>query len=215
MISVIIPVYNAERYLPEMLDSVLKQSYKNIELILVNDGSTDASSEICHAYAKKNACIHVYDRENHGVAATRNYGIAHAVGDFVWLMDSDDILCEDALQIAMDAQLRNNADVVIGGMEMYIAREHRSVRKSINYELTFSCNNFPQHYATLFSANYISSLCNKLIRRTVITENRIHMQEGLSMYEDYLFSMDVLIKAPVVTCVPEILYKYMLCKAFD
>ena len=210
MISIIIPIYNSERYLPAMLDSILNQSFKDYELILVNDGSTDSSSQICHGYAKKHSGIRVFDRKNHGVASARNFGIGQAVGEFIWLMDSDDILLENALQVAVETQHRVDADVVVGGMEFYFAWEHRGENKVIDCERVFSGNDFAQHYSELFSRNYVSPLWNKLIRRNLILDRGLWLQKGLSMYEDYLFSMDVLIEAGIVACVPTVFYRYML-----
>lgn len=210
MVSIIIPVYNAEPFLRQMLDSVLGQSYKDYEIILINDGSKDESGNVCREYSEKYSCIKYYDRENHGVSATRNFGLDRASGDFVWFMDSDDILAEGALKVAVDTQKQYNADIVIGGMNFCFAERSKIIAKTIDNELFFCGSDFAEYYVELYSNNYISPLWNKLIRRSVITDNNVRMLEKLEMYEDYVFSMDVLVKCNSVACVPDILYDYQI-----
>jgi len=213
MISIVIPVYNAAEFLPEMLDSVLTQSFTDIEMILVNDGSTDCSGEICHRYAAQYNCVKVYDRENRGAATSRNFGLDQARGDFVWFMDSDDILAKNALQTAAAAQAKYGADVVIGGMNFCLTEENRILSKTIPNEIVFGARQFENYYEELFSANYVTSLCNKLIRRSLLIDNKIQMIEPLHMYEDYVFCMDFLLKSGTIVCIPAIVYYYQLRNA--
>lgn len=208
MISIVIPVYNAATFLPHMLESIIGQSYKDIEILLINDGSTDNSSSICHDYAGRYSFIHVFDRKNQGPAAARNFGMQQASGEFIWFMDSDDELEKDALQRAIEEQRAYDADVVIGGMNFCFTEVNRAVPKLIQNELILDSNNFSQQYKMLYSANYISSMCNKLIRRAVLSENNIHSNESLWMYEDYVFCMDTLLKCKRVVCTSEIYYNY-------
>lgn len=210
MISIVVPVYNAAAFLPDMLDSIVGQSYKEIEVILVNDGSTDNSSIICHEYAEKYSCITVYDRENHGVSATRNFGVEKASGEFIWFMDSDDALEKDALLHAVEAQKQYDADIVIGGMNFCFTEEDRIVPKIVEKDIVLNEQEFKRQYKQLFSLNYISALWNKLIRRSVIIENNIKMDESLYMYEDYLFCMDALLKCKTVVCLSKVFYNYAL-----
>ena len=190
MISIVIPVYNAAAYLPDMLDSIISQSYTEIEIILVNDGSVDNSSIICHKYEEQYKFITVYDRQNYGASASRNFGVEKASGEFIWFMDSDDI--------------------VIGGMNFCFVKENKVVPKKIQKDIILSEREFKCRYNELFSINYISSLCNKLIRRSIIVENGIKMNESLHMYEDYAFCMDVLLKCKTVVCLSRIFYNYKL-----
>lgn len=95
--SIIIPVYNVESWLEECLDSLLNQTYENIEVILINDGSTDSSLDICEVYAKKDSRIQVFSQENQGQAAARNYGLTKATGEYILFMDSDDYLNDSAI----------------------------------------------------------------------------------------------------------------------
>ena len=98
MISVIIPVYNSEKYLHKCIDSVLSQSYTNFEVILVNDGSTDSSGMICDEYAEKDERVRVFHKDNGGVSTARNLGIDYATGKYVLFIDSDDYMTDDAVE---------------------------------------------------------------------------------------------------------------------
>ncbi len=210
MISIIMPVYNSEKYLPAMLDSILEQSYKDIELILINDGSTDGSFEVCRKYAKNFSNIKIYDRENSGVSITRNFGISQATGDFIWFVDSDDVLYPDALAKAVKVQEKYDADIVIGGMDFCFTDSGDLWRKTIKDTLLFERETFSDNYCYLYENNYITSICNKLIRRSLIVDNSITLIEGLSMFEDYIFSMDCLLCASKVVCIADAFYAYQL-----
>ena len=98
-ISVIVPVYNGERYLHECIDSILNQSFTNFELILVNDGSKDSSAQICDDYAKKDHRVRVIHKQNEGINATRRRGVREAKGTWINFCDNDDSLPQDALEI--------------------------------------------------------------------------------------------------------------------
>lgn len=115
MVSIIIPIYNSERYLNDCIDSILHQTYSDIELILINDGSTDNSGVICERYSALDMRVRVYHTRNLGVGAARNLGIEQAKGDYVFFCDSDDFLKDEAsLELLYDCAKRYDADVVKG-----------------------------------------------------------------------------------------------------
>ena len=113
MISVIVPVYNAEPYLRECLDSILGQTYRELEIILVDDGSTDGSPQICEEYREKDERVRVFHTENRGQSAARNLGIDDARGEWLMLVDSDDFVSPDYCAIPLQAALEHGADLVI------------------------------------------------------------------------------------------------------
>lgn len=114
LISVIIPVFNAERYLAACLDSVLSQSYRNIEVIVIDDGSSDFSLKILDSYAEKDDRVKVYTQSNQGQSEARNHGLNVATGEFISFVDADDKLLPDALEILMSALQKNDVDIVEG-----------------------------------------------------------------------------------------------------
>lgn len=111
-ISIIIPIYNVEQYLPQCLDSIINQTYKNLEIILINDGSTDNSGKICDNYAKVDNRIHVFHKKNEGVSSARNLGLDKCTGDFIGFVDPDDFIELNMYEILYNEQQRTNADIV-------------------------------------------------------------------------------------------------------
>ncbi len=114
-VSIIVPVYNGEKYLETCIESILKQSYPNFELLLINDGSTDSSSKICHRY-EADARVIVYDRGNYGVSRTRNFGIKKAEGEYLLFIDCDDFIERDMLEVLMTAVTSSRADCAVCGI---------------------------------------------------------------------------------------------------
>ena len=103
LVSVIVPIYNSEQYLHRCIDSIVNQSYKDIEIILINDGSTDNSGEICNEYAVIDNRIKVMNTQNNGPAAARNIGIENSKGKFIFFVDSDDFIENDALKLLIES----------------------------------------------------------------------------------------------------------------
>lgn len=115
LVSIIIPVYNSVTALSKCLESVVSQSYKNIEVILVNDGSTDGSEKICDSFAEKDDRVRVFHNANHGVSFTRNFGIEHCAGNYIMFVDSDDHIEPDTVELLMNAMEKYSVDLVFGG----------------------------------------------------------------------------------------------------
>ena len=116
-VSIIVPIYNGEKYLREALDSVRCQSYSHWECLCISDGSNDSSVEIVEEYAKDDSRFVLIEKENEGVAATRNYGIEHSTGEYFALLDQDDVLHERFLELSLTAIKRTNADVLAVGIK--------------------------------------------------------------------------------------------------
>lgn len=129
MISVIVPVYNVEPYLEEAIESVMHQSYTDLEIILVDDGSTDGSGEICDRYQKKDSRIKVIHQENRGLSAARNAGLDICRGGQIAFLDSDDAFCKDMLQKMSDAMLKTGADIVECNFALYEGVQHMDPQK--------------------------------------------------------------------------------------
>ena len=112
LVSIIVPVYNVEPYLTKCITSIIKQTYRKIEIILVNDGSSDGCGKICDEFAKKDERIRVFHTENKGLSAARNYGIARASGDYLDFVDSDDWIEPDMFAFLVNSAIGNKADIV-------------------------------------------------------------------------------------------------------
>ena len=207
-ISVIIPVYNVALYLDEAIGSVVGQSFKNIEIICINDGSTDDSLDILIKWAKTDDRIAVYSQENHGLSVTRNVGLDRARGKYIYFMDSDDILMPDALRIAFDKIEELDLEVLCFNAEHFSDEfpdrdDLVRVRKH-EYEGVF-CG---LDLFVLMNQNkeYRSSVWMYLYRKSFLSENSISYIDGI-LYEDRPFSIEVYIKARRMSCISDTLYK--------
>ena len=116
LISVIVPVYNIELYIEECIKSILNQTYGKIEILLIDDGSTDRSGEICRKYAQIDSRIKVLRKENGGLSSARNYGMNYAMGDYYLFVDGDDTVEEDICQKLWDLLKKENAEIVISAL---------------------------------------------------------------------------------------------------
>lgn len=143
LISIIIPAYNAEKYLPETLESVVKQVHKNIEVIIINDGSTDNTQKIIDEYkVKYPQLIHAYQQENCGQSATRNKALQYVSGEYIAFVDADDILEEDYLKNLYEGCIRENADIAIGGYIKFVTGTNEIVysRNAKDWDVYFKDN---------------------------------------------------------------------------
>ena len=112
LVSVIVPVYNTEKYIRECLDSILAQTYTNLECLIIQDGSTDNSVEICREYARADARVRLYEQENRGLSTARNRGLDNMRGDYLTFVDADDCLSKNFLEITVKMMTENAADIV-------------------------------------------------------------------------------------------------------
>ena len=203
-ISVIIPVYNAAPFLSQCLDSVLHQTFEDLEILCVDDGSTDDSGDILRQYQAADSRIALFFQENRGVSAARNLALQYATGDYLMFVDSDDWLEADTCQSAMEAARRAQADVV---MWTYI-REYGTHRQEKHifdeHEIVFGpedCQGLHRRMIGLAggelahpeTADALCTLWGKLYRRSVIAENRVEVPDirKFGTYEDGLFNLNV------------------------
>lgn len=202
-LSIIVPVYNVEKYVNRCIDSILNQDYKNIELILVDDGSIDKSREICDSY-KKDFRVKVFHQQNQGVSSARNLGIEVSTGDYFLFLDADDWLTDNALsKIVCNS---NGADLVMYGAYNYIELENNSYK--LTKRVDFSGKNHPylvrDKYKEIFEKSGV--LWNKLIKREAISELRF--DTNLRYGEDVLFLCKVLDNVKIAYIIPEEFYYY-------
>lgn len=198
MISVVIPVYNAAKYLQRCVASVLCQTYTNIECILVNDGSKDKSLQLCQSYAKKDSRIIVVDKENEGVDKTRFEGLKHASGEFVMFLDSDDWLEKDAVENLMKPMSQFEADVVVGQIRnvyhvafLYLRDWRQKSLKNANKLISHE-EMMEDYYLSFFGINILPvSMCATLYRRSVINQAQLQ-PSGLGFGEDLAFNMKLM-----------------------
>lgn len=176
-ISVIIPVYNVEKYLRRCVESVLNQTFKNFELILVNDGSKDDSLKICKEFEKSDPRVIVIDTPNRGSSSARNKGMSIASGEWIIHFDSDDWIDRDMLQLLYDKAITEDADIVACGIYEDFGNDNR-------IEHLYPYDKIEPHSEIYRVEMQYSSVCNKLVRRWLYDKYNIHFVDGVRMWED-------------------------------
>lgn len=205
MISIIIPIYNKENSLKRCIESVINQTYKYIEIILVNDGSTDNSLYICKEYEKKDLRIKVVDKVNGGVSSARNEGIKVAQGKYIQFIDSDDCIDYRMCEKLINAAETYDSDMVICGY-----REIREKKVNENLCVNVNCDNkkkFEEMFEYLYGNWFINVPWNKLYKKVLI---KSYFDQKLSLGEDLLFNLSYLKDVKTVTCVEDCLYNYYI-----
>lgn len=177
MISIIVPVYNTEQYLPHCIDSILSQSFTDFELLLIDDGSTDGSGRICDAYAEKDSRIRVFHKKNGGVSSTRNLGLDEAKGEWICFVDADDWLEPQAVELLVKKQLETGADVVSGGRIAHCVDGNHEIplkHCQTNEEMS-------SHMMGTYGGQYV---WGRLMRRQLFEDMKIRCIEGYDFAED-------------------------------
>lgn len=209
MISVIVPVYNSEKTLKRCVDSILSQSLRDFELILVDDGSCDSSSDIAENYRLEDYRVKVFHQPNKGVSAARNLGLSHAVGEFVAFCDSDDRVRRDWLS-SMFSEI-GKTDMVVGGYNIYrldVSTDPVPVKETLGSVQMFS--RADRILEILLKAKLLQFVWNKLFRRQIIEKYGLRFNESFSVFEDEYFVLGYLAHAVDVICVPHCGYDYFL-----
>ena len=210
--SIVIPIYNAERYLKETLESVRKQNYEDFEVLLINDGSNDKSVDICLNFSNRDNRFHLYQKSNGGVCSARNYGIREAKGEYILFIDSDDVVEQTMLSNCLKKIQKSGADILIFGMSFDVEKNGRIIKsliKSCETDL-FTSEELEKYYRYLYDNNYITSLCNRIIRTSIIRNNDLRFNEKLTNYEDMAFSLECLRYAEKIQSIAECYYHYII-----
>lgn len=208
LVSIIVPVYNAEKYLRRCVDSILSQDYPYFELLLMNDGSTDSSGEICDAYAQKDERVRVVHKENSGVSDTRNRALDLARGEYIQFLDSDDWIVPEATRLFVRSMEQYGCDMVIS--DFYRVSGERVAQKGDIEEDKVMTR---QEFAACMIENpadfYYGVLWNKMYRRKIIEENKIRMDASISWCEDFLFNLEYIRHASSFYALQVPIYYYL------
>lgn len=202
LVSIILPVYNVERYLPKCLDSLVNQTLKNIEIIIVNDGSPDNSNIIIDEYQKKHSkLIKVLNQKNQGLSDARNNGLKLATADYVVFIDSDDYVDYNMIEKLYNKIIDDNADVIICG--------NRVVDEKGNIISCTYPNNF--NYSNLTERTIFGNMCawNKIYKKSLICDNKLKFRSKV-WYEDIDFSYKILTLSKKTSFLEDNLYNYLL-----
>lgn len=204
-ISVIIPVYNCKKYLSNCIESVLNQSYEDLEIIIVDDGSTDGSGKICDDFLLKDERICVIHQENQGVSSARNQGLKIAGGDYISFIDSDDTLDSDMYEILINLINNYHVDIAHCGFKRI---EGGIVTYASNTEKVYVQNRNEALECLITGRLFGNGLWNKLFRRNVI--EGVYFNEKLKINEDVLYNFQVFSKADEIVYLDAAKYNYIV-----
>lgn len=205
LVSIVIPVYNAIPYLDECLASVKSQTFSNYEVIMVNDGSTDDSEELLHAYAIRDSRFKVYNQENHGLGYTRNRGISLSRGKYIFFLDADDSIPQKAIESLFQAVEKSHADYAVGKVVRF--NENRKYIPIRHLEFNLYRDSGPTTLSAHPEMLQDSIACNKLWRKSLIVENGLRFKEG-KYYEDLNLTMKAAVLAKKIEVINEVVYHW-------
>lgn len=206
LVSIVVPVYNVEKYLSECIDSILAQTYKNFELILIDDGSPDNCPKICDEYAKKDNRIIVIHQKNKGVSNARNAGIKIANGKWIMFVDSDDWIDKDMLEYLLSGDL--NCDVIVCGIEDYSKRLFKE--PNMEYKVYDLCKNKDLFEVLKLKRSEWRVPFAKIYKRQCIEKNCIFFDEVAILGEDQIFNLEVYQSARKIQLLKLSKYHYRL-----
>lgn len=201
VISVVVPVYNVEPYLKECLESIINQTYRDLEIILIDDGSTDKSGDICDEYGKKDERIIVIHQNNQGSASAKNAGLRKSSGEYLAFVDSDDFLQEDAYEFMVKQLEEYCADIIQGCFRKVYQKFYRDVNKIIEMQIldTFE-------FLELFTKDWTCGLLwDKLYKRDIFKD--IYFKEGHKI-DDEFFTYKGVMNSKKILRVPHYIYNY-------
>ena len=207
-VSIIVPIYNAEKSIARCIDSILSQEYTDFELILCDDGSTDKSGQIIDEYREKDERIRVLHKENTGVSDTRNQGIAVAKGKYIQFLDADDWITVDATKLLVRTMKEGGCDLVISDFYRVIG-DRISHKGDIDADGILTQEEFAEYMMVNPADFYYGVLWNKLYKREIIEKYHLKMDESVSWCEDFLFNLEYLLHTKRIAALQVPIYYYM------
>lgn len=207
LVSVIVPVYNAGAWLRPCLESIRGQSYPHLEVLLVNDGSTDGSLAVCEEFEAADPRFKIIDQPNAGVSAARNHALRAAKGEYIQFVDADDKLTPGSTEILVTAGEKKGADLVVA--HFYRVVEGRAAQRGhIKKELYMNRSDYAEWMCKAPAKYYYGVLWNKLYRRSLLERSGLEFDEKVSWCEDFLFNLEYLRGCRLVAAIPKPVYYY-------
>lgn len=206
LVTIIVPIYNVEKYLKRCLDSITTQTYKNLEIILINDGSSDNSLKIATEYARSDKRYKLITQSNQGLSAARNLGIDHATGKWIMFIDSDDYLNDISVETLICAAKMKEADLVIGSVRL-VDENEQEIKKWINkqYLSPGGVDCFPKTDYRFPVLDVIA--CNKLFNKDIFSDIRYPFGK---MHEDEYLVLEIFERTKKVYWISNIIYNYRI-----
>ena len=207
MVSVVIPAYNATGTLERLFACLLNQTWQNLQIILVNDGSKDGTEAMARKAAEKDPRLTVVSQENLGISSTRNAGLALCKGKYIRFIDADDTLPLDSIERMVRRAEKDGSELVIGGYDQYFG-ERKSFHNLAGRDDTVPCDDMMRHLCDHANSYFYGVLWNKLFVRDLVEKQQCRFQQGLTWGEDFAFVMDYLAGVKQVSFMKDSLYDY-------
>ena len=204
LVSIIVPVYNAEKYLAECVESILTQTHQDIECVLIDDGSTDASPMICDRFARQDPRVAFYRQENSGVSAARNHGLQVAKGDLILFADSDDVLKNSMVAEMTETMESQQADCVVCGIAFF-SDSLADASEEVLPRVVLRGREAAAFFAAEYSATLMNSPCNKLYKKALIHSS---FDASIDLGEDLLFNLQYFRSISSIVYLDKALYCY-------
>lgn len=213
LVSVIIPAFNCEKSIESTVYSIISSGLTDYEIVIVNDGSTDNTANVCNTLCAKYSFIKYSEQENKGVSAARNRGINIATGEYIMFFDADDTAEENIFSECVDIIRSQKPDILVYGMNFDYYKNGKLYRRDkLVPKQTGKLNKskIKAELESLYNTNSLSSACNKIYRRDLISDNNILFNTKYFLMEDFLFSLECLKVCENIYCLPKALYCYKL-----
>lgn len=208
LLSIIIPMYNLEEYISYCLDSIVSQTNENVEIILIDDGSKDKTSEICDDYCKKYNYIKYFYQENAGVSAARNNGLRKAMGEYILFVDGDDWIISDSIPQIID-KIKKNQEIDIIAGNFVKSKNNKIKNKKVKSIPNLIEYNYPQNLIKLFEDNNFNpSLWCNVVKRKLFLDNNIFLDENVKYTEDIDCTIQLFLKAKKIDLLEKPFYVY-------
>lgn len=204
-ISIIVPIYNVEKYLRDCIETIINQTYKNIEIILVNDGSTDSSLEICKEYAQINDKIKIVDKKNGGLSAARNTGLEHATGKYIMFIDSDDYLALNSCEVLYNAIKDTEFEFVTANFAFTNNDGTPWKKPMFSEKFQNTSLDIEDYKKSFYLVN--SAVWNKIFRKEFLDNNDLKFEVGF-LAEDAVFTTLAFLKAKKTYYIKDVVYYY-------
>lgn len=199
LVSILVPAYNVEKYVSQCLESIVNQTYRNLQIVVVDDGSTDATGKICDKYAEEDSRVEVFHVSNGGVANARNILLSKIKGEYFLFIDSDDWIEQDTIEVLLNEMLNRNVDLI--GYDCVNSDASSKIDSSHTIEMVYDKDGFIHEYLKHNKIN--GALWNKLFKTSLVRKNRF--REDISYGEDALFCWQLIknINSVLITNIPK------------
>lgn len=203
--SIIVPAYNAEKYIEKCVGSLLQQSYADFEIVLIDDGSSDGTARVCRMLEQRDERLHYIHQDNKGVSSARNLGMSAAKGEYLLFVDADDYIKPDTLERIAERCKDSSLDLCFFGYQYVVD----GCMKQDVHPLEYYGKKNSDILLALIEQNTFGLACNKAIRREFLTQNELAFDRDIRVFEDQDLMMRAWNKAEVICCIPESFYYYV------